>query len=70
LISEEFPEVRTFIQSIDDPLFTHAIKVNVAGFEGIGRFVLGMMTEIKIIGNDNFLTYIQEKINKMTLLKM
>lgn len=68
LISEEFPEVKTFIQSIVDPAFTHVIKVNVAGFEGIGRFVLGMMTEIKIIGDYHFKTYIQEKINKMTLL--
>ena len=68
LMREEFQEVNTFIQKIDHQhAFTHMIKLKVAGYEGVGRFVLGMMTEIKIISNEGFKDYIKEKIINMTL---
>jgi proteasome accessory factor C len=64
LMREEFPLSVPYLEKQDDHYAFHG---PVANFEGIGRFVLGLIDEIKIIAPEPFKTFIDQK---MTTYKM
>lgn len=68
LLEEEFPVLSQNIMPSGDADFPYTIQVKVCGYEGIGRFVLGLLSEIRITGNDGFKTYIDQKIKNQQLL--
>ena len=41
------------------------IEMNVCSYAGIGRFVLGLYDDIKILGDEAFIQYISKKIEEM-----
>lgn len=59
LIREEFPLSIPFIEKKEDHYFFHA---PVASYEGIGRFVMGLLDEIKVIGPGDFADFIAKKL--------
>jgi hypothetical protein len=60
LLSEEFPLAVPYIEKREtDYLFNGP----VAGFEGVGRFVLGLMDEVKVKGPENFKTFLSKKLS-------
>lgn len=59
LLTEEFPEV--------NPLPSHEVtQLTVHGFEGIGRFVLGLPGEIEVLGPERFVGYLKTKQKQYT----
>lgn len=58
LMVEEFPKSKAFI-SDENPF---VITVPVAGYEGIGRFVMGLIDSIKVINSEKFKAYLKEKM--------
>ena len=42
-------------------------ETEVASFLGIGRFVLGLFSDIEIIGSDDFIEYVKNAVNSMKL---
>jgi len=70
ILTEEFASSVSHTTTSDNTDFPYLYKSRVCGYEGIGRFVLGMMTEIKVIGGEGFKRYLREKINKMTILSL
>ncbi len=61
LLKEEFPAGMEFISINSDSRYE--LKVRVADYKGVGRFVLGLMSEIKILGSESFKEYIQSCFN-------
>ncbi|MGM9705519.1 MAG: helix-turn-helix transcriptional regulator [Prevotella sp.] len=62
LLVEEYPAAADCIRPEDGRwLFT----TDVVSFLGVGRFVLGLYDDIRILGDEEFLSYIRAKIDSM-----
>jgi proteasome accessory factor C len=59
LLREEFPLSVPYIKKEEK---NYLFNGPVGNFEGVGRFVLGLMDEIKIISPENFKKFIREKV--------
>ncbi len=67
ILYEEFMMSHPNISDSADDEFPFMFKSKVCGYEGVGRFVLGMMTEIKVVGDEGFKLYLKNKIKESTL---
>lgn len=67
LLSEEFNIACQPISSETSGFFQHYVTCRVCGYEGVGRFVLGMMSEVKVLGDEGFKSYLINKMNASTL---
>ncbi|MFY8191449.1 MAG: helix-turn-helix transcriptional regulator [Bacteroidia bacterium] len=65
LLKEEFPMSAAFIKPITDT-GKYYFKANVQGFQAPGRFVLGFLEEVKVIGSKEFIRFIQKVVKKNT----
>ena len=63
LLAEEYPEATAFLVPQADGRWLLAL--DVASFVGIGRFVLGLLEDIEVLGNEPFKTYLKEKAGKI-----
>jgi len=68
LLTEDFPQFVGLISPSGDPGLPYKLTSKVCGYEGIGRFVLGLLTEIKVAGDEGFKKYIDDKIKNQQLL--
>jgi predicted DNA-binding transcriptional regulator YafY len=66
LLREEFPLSVPYIEKKENDYLFHG---PVAGFEGVGRFTLGLMDEIKVVGPENFKAFLTQKLNTSLLNK-
>ncbi|MDO4159375.1 MAG: WYL domain-containing transcriptional regulator [Prevotellaceae bacterium] len=63
IMKEEYPKTREYISNTDDG--GHLLEMEVCSYAGIGRFVLGLYHDIKVLGDNGFKEYLREKIVKM-----
>lgn len=63
LLIEEFPLAEKKLNAINDNTFV--LNTDVCSFEGVGRFVIGLLDDIEIIDSPEFEDYIKERINKI-----
>ena len=63
LMLEEHPQAAEFMTP--DAADSWTFQADVVSFLGIGRFVLGLYDDIQIIGCQQFIDYIAEKIKRM-----
>lgn len=68
ILKEEFILAENHVSESNDITFPYFFKGKVCGYEGVGRFVLGMITEIKVLGDDGFKLYLKRKLSEMTIL--
>lgn len=61
LLLEEFPLTREFITEEDG---SYLLKIPVAGYQGIGRFVMGLPGEIEVLGSKGFKEFLREERKK------
>lgn len=61
LLLEEFPLARDFIKEVKK---SYELKIQVAGFQGIGRFVMGLPGEIEVIGPEGFKIFLKGEQKK------
>ena len=72
LLIHEFPAAYPFCETLPDkgrknaakagqPVFLHQFRCEARGYEGIGRFVMGLPTEIKVVEPAEFRTFVREK---------
>jgi proteasome accessory factor C len=66
LLREEYPLSIPFTERTEDGYHFHG---PVSNFDGIGRFVLGLMDEIRIKGPEVFKTFIEKKLNQQVLFQ-
>lgn len=70
LLREEFPLSVPYLEKEeDDEGRRYIFHGPVLTYKGVGRFVMGLADEIKIIGPPDFKAYIKEKFRSATLLK-
>lgn len=60
LLTEEYPLAANEITHISNTEFL--LETTVCSYEGVGRFVMGLLDEVQIIDSPDFLHYIQERI--------
>lgn len=60
LMREEYPVSIPYLQKLDD---TYQFHGPVANLEGIGRFVLGLIDEVKILGSEEFKAFVKQKLS-------
>lgn len=63
LLAEEFPLASKQLQQISDNEWL--LETEVCSYDGVGRFVLGLMGDIEIIDSPEFLHYITDQVNRM-----
>lgn len=61
LLLEEFPLCRNHINEEDGH---YRLKIPVAGYQGIGRFVMGLPGEIEVLGTKGFKEFLKEERKK------
>jgi predicted DNA-binding transcriptional regulator YafY len=63
LLLEEFPLASKFIQKLSDNEWL--LDADVCSYDGVGRFVMGLLDDIEIIDSPEFEKYIVEHITKI-----
>lgn len=61
LLKEEFPLAEEYIQQEDQG---YRLRVPIANFHGIGRFVLGLPGQVHVIGPESFKDFLREEVKK------
>ncbi len=65
LLKEEYPMSAAFIKQIPDT-GKYYFKANVQSFKAPGRFVMGFLEEVQVVGSKEFVRYIQRVVQKNT----
>jgi len=65
LLIEEFPLSENFVTTKGKNTFV--FDADVCSYEGIGRFVMGMINEIEIIGPEGFKDFLKNKISEIKI---
>ncbi|KAA6301402.1 MAG: hypothetical protein EZS26_002389 [Candidatus Ordinivivax streblomastigis] len=60
LLTEEYPLADQYLTKINDNEWM--LETNVCSYEGVGRFVMGLLSDIEIIDSPEFKVFILEKI--------
>ena len=63
VLKEEYPMSTAFFKSIPDT-DKYYFKANVQSFKAPGRFVLGFLEEVKVLGSKDFIRFIQKVLKK------
>lgn len=63
LLIEEFPLAGKYTSSLTDNQWQ--LDTGVCGYEGVGRFVLGLFSEVKVVESEGFKAYLRDMIKKM-----
>jgi predicted DNA-binding transcriptional regulator YafY len=72
LLIREFPAAYPFCQALQNPgraveagtarpTWSHEFRCEARGYEGIGRFVMGLPTEVKVVDPEDFRAFVQAK---------
>ena len=72
LLIHEFPAAYPFCETLPgkgrknaakagQPAFSHQFRCEARGYEGVGRFVMGLPTEVKVVEPAEFRTFVREK---------
>ncbi len=64
LLREEYPPALPYLTKEEDHYLFHA---PVASFEGVGRFALGLLDEVKVKGPESFIAFLKDKIMNQKL---
>jgi predicted DNA-binding transcriptional regulator YafY len=67
ILTEEFDIGDGCISTTKNSTFPFRYKDVVSDYTGIGRFVLGMCTEVKVVKDDGLKEYLKEKLEKVTI---
>ncbi|MDR1895791.1 MAG: WYL domain-containing protein [Prevotellaceae bacterium] len=63
LLTEEYPLSEKFLTKISDN--EYILETEVCSYDGVGRFVMGLLHDIEILGNDDFVDYIRKRIRSL-----
>lgn len=62
LLIEEYPLSEKFLKKLSDS--SYLLQTNVCSYEGIGRFVLGLLDDITVLGPSGFIDFLRARIDK------
>jgi len=64
LLREEFPESIPYMVEESDENHTYLLEVKVTAYAGVGRFTLGLIDQVEVLGSDEFKAYLDSIIAK------
>jgi proteasome accessory factor C len=67
LLIEEFPDTASNVTELTEGIYRYHLQIKVCGYEGVGRFVMGLITEVKVLGEPGFKEYLKTKIENSSL---
>jgi hypothetical protein len=59
-LTEEYPLAEQYLTKISDN--EHVLETEVCSYEGVGRFVMGLLSDIEIVDSQDFKEFIGNKI--------
>ena len=68
LLREEYPLALPYLEKENDEPKTFTFHGPVLTFKGVGRFVMGLADEVRIVNPKEFKTYIREKLSQQKLI--
>lgn len=66
LLIEEYPLAEKFITRLSEN--EYMLDTPICSFDGVGRFVLGLFDNIQVLGDENLIHFINEKISRLKLI--
>ncbi len=60
LLTEEFPLAEKSLTKVSDSQYI--FEANVCSYEGVGRFVLGLLDDIKVLHSPEFIAFLEKRI--------
>jgi hypothetical protein len=63
LLMEEYPLSEKFLTEVSDN--EYILETDVCSYDGVGRFVIGLLHDIEIMGDEKFKEYIQKRITSL-----
>nr|WP_295934908.1 WYL domain-containing protein [uncultured Dyadobacter sp.] len=67
LLIEDFPPSRAFTGQRADTAFPYFFKGEVRGFQGVGRFILGLPGEVRVIEPEDLREYLKGRVGEFLL---
>lgn len=65
LLKEEYPRSIQFIHKQNDENYPRIFDGNVYGLQGVGRFVMGLLDEVKVVEGEDLKVYVREKVKAL-----
>ena len=62
LLIEEYPLAEKYLSPAPDDSNSHILDIKVCGYEGVGRFVLGLLDDIEILQGDGLKEFLRERM--------
>lgn len=62
LLIEEYPLAEKYLTSVADDKSAFILQTNVCGYEGVGRFVLGLLDDVEILEGDGLKEFLRERM--------
>ena len=62
LLIEEYPLAEKYLAPVADDKSAFILHTNVCGYEGVGRFVLGLLDDIEILEGDGLKEFLRERM--------
>ncbi len=63
-MKEEYPHAEKYLYQYDDQIHWF-FDTDIANYEGIGRFILGLYDHIEVLEDAGLKAYLKEKIRRM-----
>ena len=63
ILKEEYPKSEKYISQVSDEYWV--LSTDVCSYKGVGRFVLGLFEDIKVLESPEFREYLKEKIDHL-----
>lgn len=63
ILKEEYPKSEKYISQVSDEYWV--FSTDVCSYKGVGRFVLGLFEDIKVLESPEFREYLKEKIDHL-----
>lgn len=63
LLVEEYPLGEKYLKQADDDPSHFILETNLCGYEGVGRFVLGLLDDIEILQGEGLKSFLKERIS-------
>lgn len=65
LLVEEYPLAEKYLSAVPEDNTHFILDTYVCGYEGIGRFILGLLDDIEILEGEGLKNYLREKIRQI-----
>ena len=64
LLVEEYPMGEKYLSPLPGDPSSFILETNVCGYEGVGRFVLGLLDDIEILEGEGLKEFLRERLNQ------